>query len=69
MQEVGHSGRNGTEAHAFFLVSDIPLSLPKDLSSSDPDLEWEMADLVFGEDCKVYASMQVLDGPMLAYHY
>ncbi|KAG6369870.1 hypothetical protein JVT61DRAFT_12586 [Boletus reticuloceps] len=67
MQEVGRAGRNGAEAHAFFLVSDVPPLLPKGPTSSGPDLQREMADLVFGEDCKVYTSMRVLDGPELAY--
>ncbi|KAG2062627.1 P-loop containing nucleoside triphosphate hydrolase protein [Suillus decipiens] len=64
-QMAGRAGRDGKEAHAFYLTCKTEFgAFTSDL---DFDSTYALQDVVFGTTCRRYTSISCMDGPQFAY--
>lgn len=64
IQMVGRAGRDGKEAHAFLATVERQGVSFQD--QRDPNLLWELGQLIHADECKVYQAMLYMDGENMA---
>ena len=64
MQMAGRAGRDGKESHVFFATPETQGATFRE--RRNPDMPWELGQLVHEKQCRVYQSTLYMDGAALA---